>query len=381
MPLFSVSTNNTSTKNTSAKNTSARRARTRRVAVVLLLLCLGLGAIFIIADDDPLVRREISFVHAGHTLKGVLVLPSSTAMPDSCVVFVHGSGDMPRDAYGYYEPLWRLFVEQGWCSLSWDKPGVGESEGDWRLQSMADRADEVAEAIEFLHTHVGLGERQTGLIGFSQAGWVLPKVANLRDDITFLISVSGAVNWLDQSRYSGRQRMIAEGLTEQEIKAEEYAAQQVNALIQRNAPYTTYLEHIEGEVDVEPMSEAFWGFAKRNWQADVRSDLEAIKVPMLALFGSHDAYVDPVSSATAYRQLLERSAAPFFEVHRVDDADHSLMKSDQLKPDHQGMGAWLKLFKIWFLGDAIFADGVLDSLTSWLNRFPKAGTQPTSEGS
>ncbi|MCL7930091.1 alpha/beta hydrolase family protein [Halomonas llamarensis] len=367
MLLFSVSAKNTSTKNTSA----------RRIAVVLLLLCLGLGAIFIIADEDSLVLREISFVHAGNTLQGVLVLPSSTAMPDSCVVFVHGSGDMPRDAYGYYEPLWRQFAEQGWCSLSWDKPGVGESEGDWRLQSMADRSDEVAAAIEFLHTHVGLGERQTGLIGFSQAGWVLPKVANLRDDITFLISVSGAVNWMDQSRYSGRQRMIAEGLTKQEIKAKEYAAEQVNALIQRNAPYATYLEHIEGEVDVEPMSEAFWSFAKRNWQADVRSDLQAIKVPMLALFGSHDAYVDPISSATAYRQLLERSAAPFFEVRRVDGADHSLVKSDQVKHDHQGMDAWLKLFKIWLLGDKIFADGVLDCLASWLDRFPESSAQPT----
>lgn len=365
MPFFSVSTTRVSGK---------------RIAVVLLLLCLGLGAVFIIADEDPLVRREISFVHAGNTLQGVLVLPSSTAMPDACVVFVHGSGDMPRDAYGYYESLWRLFAEKGWCSLSWDKPGVGESEGDWRLQSMADRADEVAAVIEFLHTQVGLGKRQIGLIGFSQAGWVLPKVANLRDDITFLISVSGAVNWMDQSRYSGRQRMIAEGMTEQEIDEEEHTADLVNALIQRDAPYTAYLEHIAGEVDVKPMSEAFWGFAKRNWQADVRSDLQAINVPMLALFGSHDAYVDPISSATTYRQLLKRSAAPFFEVRRFDYADHSLMKSDQVKPEHQGMDAWLKLFKIWFLGDAIFADGVLDCLANWLDRFPKADAQPTPDG-
>ena len=348
---------------------------------VVMLLCLGLGTVFIIADEDPLVRREISFVHAGHTLKGVLVLPGSTAMPDSCVVFVHGSGDMPRDAYGYYEPLWRLLAEQGWCSLSWDKPGVGESEGDWRLQSMADRADEVAAAIEFLHTNVGLGERQTGLIGFSQAGWVLPKVAKLRNDVTFLISVSGAVNWMDQSRYSGRQRMLSEGMTEQEIREEEHVIEQINALIQQDAPYTAYLEYIAGKEGGEPMNEAFWRFVKRNWQADVRSDLQAIKVPMLALFGSHDAYVDTLSSATAYRQLLERSAAPFFEVRRFEHADHRLMKSGQVKTDHQGVDAWLKLFRIWLLGDGIFADGVLDCLESWLDRFSGPGTSSPSEGS
>jgi hypothetical protein len=29
------------------------------------------------------------------------------------------------------------------------------------------------------------------------------------------------------------------------------------------------------------MSEAFWGFVKRNWRADVRTDLQALHVLML----------------------------------------------------------------------------------------------------
>jgi len=188
-----------------------------------------------------------------------------------------------------------------------------------------------------------------------------------------LISVSGAVNWMAQSRYSGRQRMMAESLSGLEIEAAEDAAGAVNALIQSDAPYTDYLSHIAGEVDVKPMSEAFWGFAKRNWRADVRTDLQALDVPMLALFGSHDAYVDPESSAAAYRQLLGLSAVPFFEVRLFDHADHSLMKADQIKPAHQGVAAWLMLLKIWFLGGDIFADGVLASLANWLDKFPEPG--------
>lgn len=77
-----------------------------------------------------------------------MLLPAGTDKPSACMVFVHGSGGMPRDAYGYYESFWRLFARKGWCSLSWDKPGVGGSEGDWRLQSMKDRAADIASTID-----------------------------------------------------------------------------------------------------------------------------------------------------------------------------------------------------------------------------------------
>ncbi|MFT7291532.1 MAG: hypothetical protein ACI8SG_000421 [Marinobacter psychrophilus] len=127
------------------------------------------------------------------------------------------------------------------------------------------------------------------------------------------------------------------------------------------------------------MSEAFWGFVKRNWRADVRTDLQALHVLMLALFGSHDAYVDPESSADAYRQLLGLSAVPFFEVRLFNHGDHGLIKTEQIKPAHQSAVAWLTLLKIWFLEGDISADGVLDSLANWLDKFPKPGIKLAHE--
>lgn len=300
----------------------------------LMVALLALGAIIVLAEEDGLERKAISFVHAGNTLQGLLILPAGTDKPGACTVFVHGSGDMPRDAYGYYESFWRLFADKGWCSLSWDKPGIGGSEGDWRSQSMEDRAAEVSAAIDFLRQDVGLEDGLVGLIGFSQAGWVMPKVVNRRDDVAFMISVSGAVNWMEQSRYSGRKRMQAEGMSEQEIALAERDADRINVLIQSNASYETYLDHIGGASDAEAMSAAFWGFAKRNWRADVWADLRKIDVPMLALFGSHDAYVDPITSAHAYRTELAQSEAPFFVVRIFDHADHGMMVTDNVKPTH-----------------------------------------------
>jgi pimeloyl-ACP methyl ester carboxylesterase len=334
----------------------------------LLVALLALGAMIVLAEEDGLQRHDVSFEHAGNTLRGVLILPAGSDKLTSCMVFVHGSGDMPRDAYGYYESFWRLFARKGWCSLAWDKPGVGGSEGNWRSQAMSDRAAEVGAAIDFLRTQAGLKDGLVALVGFSQAGWVMPKVVGRRHDIAFMISVSGAVDWMEQSRYSGRKRMQAEGMSEQEIDAEERAADGINALIRSDASYEAYLEHIAVLPDAEPMDAAFWGFAKRNWRSNVRADLRKVDVPVLALYGSHDAYVDPVASAATYRAELARSVAPFSEVRIFDHADHGLLATDEVKPAHQGLDAWLMLLRIWLGGDDVFAPGVLECLAEWMDR-------------
>ncbi|WP_292899569.1 alpha/beta hydrolase family protein [Nitratireductor sp.] len=340
---------------------------------------LVLGAIFVLMEEDRLDRRKISFTHAGNTLQGLLLLPAGTDKPSACMIFVHGSGDMPRDAHGYYEAFWRLFANKGWCSMSWDKPGTGGSDGDWRLQSMEDRADEVSAAIDFLRQNLGLENGPVGLIGFSQAGWVLPKVVNRRDDIAFMIPVSGAINWMKQSRYSGRKRMEAEGMSEQEIAAEQRTNDAINALIQSGTSYETYLKHISENSSAQPMSEAFWGFAKRNWRTDVRADLRKIDVPVLALFGTHDAYVDPIESARTYRAELSRSAAPVFEIRIFDHADHGMLATDEVKPTHQGLDAWLMLLRIWFGGDSVFAEGVLECLAEWMDRLEQTSMSIVAE--
>ena len=93
---------------------------------------------------------NVTFQHAGATLSGTVVLP-----PDGEVraglVFLHGSG--PADS-GHWSEWADVFVEHGVASLSYDKPGVGGSDGDWTRQSFADRASEALAAVRFLASDV-----------------------------------------------------------------------------------------------------------------------------------------------------------------------------------------------------------------------------------
>ncbi|MFI9237396.1 alpha/beta hydrolase family protein [Streptomyces sp. NPDC053079] len=155
----------------------------------------------------------------GRRLDGVLARPASGAGPFGLVVFVHGDGPVDATHETFYRPLWESFARAGYASLSFSKPGVGGSEGDWLDQSMADRAEETLAAVAWARARPDVDGRRIGLWGASQAGWVLPKVAARDRSLRFVIAVSPAVNWLRQGRFHLLARSREDGASEQEVRA------------------------------------------------------------------------------------------------------------------------------------------------------------------
>lgn len=71
-------------------------------------------------------------------------------LPQPGLVLVDGSGDGIADGWGSaVDPL----VLCGTVVLTHDKAGCGDSPGDWRTQSLADRADESLAAAALLSSH------------------------------------------------------------------------------------------------------------------------------------------------------------------------------------------------------------------------------------
>ena len=108
-------------------------------------------------------------------------------------------------------------LEAGFAVLSWDKPGVGKSGGDWPNYSMQDRANMLIHASNILKSRDAINPDVIGLWGISQAGWVMPLAITESDNSTFMISVSGAINWLQQGQYYMIKRLEAEGYRQDEI--------------------------------------------------------------------------------------------------------------------------------------------------------------------
>jgi alpha-beta hydrolase superfamily lysophospholipase len=106
----------------------------------------------------PFREEEVHFSSGGNTLAGVLVLPT-TPGPHPAVVFVNGSGETDRTGHGLCPPLWRHFARHGFASLSWDRPGVGRSTGDFEQQTFPDRAAEALTAVRLTRSACGASAR------------------------------------------------------------------------------------------------------------------------------------------------------------------------------------------------------------------------------
>jgi pimeloyl-ACP methyl ester carboxylesterase len=133
-------------------------------------------------------HEDVRFSNGGVQLTGTLISPA-TGRKHPAIILVHGSGAENRE---YVLPWARFLIRRGIAVLGYDKRGVGGSTGDWNTASFDDLAGDVVAAFEYLKTRADIDRGNIGLLGVSQAGWIMPLAAVRAKDIAFLISVSGA---------------------------------------------------------------------------------------------------------------------------------------------------------------------------------------------
>jgi hypothetical protein len=331
---------------------------------VLLVLTLSN-----VADFDPpdVTQREISFPQGGHVLHGTLY---DVATDGPIALLVHGDGAQDRSSDGEYLPLINALTDAGISVFSWDKPGVGASTGNWLDQSMQDRAAETVAALAALRDLPEAEGRTLGLIGFSQAGWVLPRVPSLTNEAAFLVLVGAAVNWQEQGEYYTTRRLEAEGRSAAMI-AEVLRAQQAKNLISL-APATSYsyagylaLEADAGTPDDAVMSQARFGFVQRSFAEDVRAFVLGLALPVLVLSGADDLNVDGAQTVSVYSAALA-GANPHNRFELVPEATHSLLAARYY--NYQLPTQWSLLARARFLlaGRSAYAPQVLTTLTDWI---------------
>ncbi len=301
-------------------------------------------------------ERTVSIPVPGGEVEAVIASPDSGAVRGT-VVFVHGDGPVDATHDGLYRPWWEAAAEAGYATVSWSKPGIGGSSGDWLEQDMDDRADEVSAVIDWLSEQSPPPHGSIGLWGASQAGWVVPKVVAARDDVDFVVAVSPAVNWLRQGRHHLLSELGHSGADEAERDRAIQDSDRTRELLEAGAGYETYRA---GTTDPRPMEPARWGFALRNFRADATADLEAMSVrgvPVLLMLGDHDLNVDADETARVYTRIL----GPDVRVERFDAA-HSMARPAV------GESAPLGLLTAVLWPRALLAPDVLDTYRAFVEQ-------------
>jgi pimeloyl-ACP methyl ester carboxylesterase len=303
---------------------------------------------------------QVTFENGVDSLSGHYLLPDK-GNPKAVILFVHGDGPLEYDAHGYYPLIWERLLRQGFAIFSWDKPGVGESTGNWLAQSMKQRQQEVQSAVTFIRDSYGYSGSQVGLLGFSQAGWVVPALANNNPDIGFIIGVGFAIDWLEQSWYLTRVRLTQQGAHSSAIEAAHAAHLKEINFFGQEPSYESYLEKYGHTAD--PMSEDRYRFVLKNFKVDAAQDYIGLKQPMLLLLGDKDLNVDILNTKEVVETLMGDQQS--IQISIIKNATHGMLDAEHFNEQSPGLSFLLKL--IW-KGERAVAPEFYSVLDEWLSR-------------
>ena len=148
------------------------------------------------ASRISFTSEDVPFTSAdGTQLMGRLSLPDS-ASPVPAFMMLHGSEQGTRDNFGN-KVMGHYLLSRGFAVLNYDKRGVGDSKGVYQEAASASNLQKQAEdaiaGVEYLASRTEIDAKRIGLIGFSQAGWVIPLAASQSEAIGHFVILSGPV--------------------------------------------------------------------------------------------------------------------------------------------------------------------------------------------
>jgi len=176
--------------------------------------------------------------------------------------------------------------------LCYDKRGVGQSTGSYSnvgtgssVEVFPILAGDVVAVVEYVAGRPEIDADRIGLIGGSQAGWLMPLAASLSDEIDFIISISGATSSVG---ISDRFDAIAErGLSEEEIEAD--------------------LASYEGTLGFDP-----------------RPVLEELDIPVLWVYGGRDQSNPTANDISIIEEIVAEHGSDF-TIEFFPTANHELV--------------------------------------------------------
>lgn len=156
------------------------------------------------AQSADFTIQDVKFESQGITLAGSILMPKN---PFAAVVIVHGSDPVKRET-----EFAKRLAKEGIAVLTYDKRGVGESAGVYVGPSVGTNnidpanlnllADDANEAVKIFRTHLNDKKTPIGLLGFSQAGWIIPITASKNKQIEFIVLFScPTITTLEQLRF------------------------------------------------------------------------------------------------------------------------------------------------------------------------------------
>lgn len=300
-----------------------------------------------------------SFASDGKILDGIVSRPVGGDAA-SILILVHSYGPTNVVAGDRFQDIRSKFTAQGVSVVVWDKPGCGNSEGEFDInQPIESSADEIIDAVAALRDSGEHGSDQIGLIGFSRGGWIAPVAISKQPDISFWISVSGTDNF-ENWGYLLRSNMVLEGYSPADITIVYNEWINGNLIFNEGGSYEQYLsasrnfrqnafvqkitgqpfvEHKPGTPEYTKAREEYLAAQSQHQEKRIRYDAEtglpivvhdfdkvlnAISGPVLAIFGANDKHVNWRTTKALYESTIGAKDPSRLTIKVFAGADHAL---------------------------------------------------------
>ncbi|HCM33877.1 alpha/beta hydrolase [Chryseobacterium sp.] len=246
--------------------------------------------------------QDVKFESQNVTLAGSILEPKK---PVAAVVIVHGSDPVKREM-----EFAKRLAKEGIAVFTYDKRGVGESGGVYVGPSVGTNnidpanltllAQDANAAAATFQTYLKDKKIPIGLVGFSQAGWIIPMAASKNPQIDFMALFSGpTITTLEQLRfqfYTNGNKNFWENHTEADA-----------------------IEHTKNDPD------------KYQFVAtDPKTYLNTLSIPGLWLFGEKDIQI-PVKLCIEQLNTLKAQGKPF-EYASFPQLGHNTSSSNDTAP-------------------------------------------------
>lgn len=320
----------------------------------------------------PYRSEDVTYRSGDIQLAGTLTLPQGDG-PFSAVLLLTGSGAQDRDETLFgHKPFLLLadtLTRAGHAVLRVDDRGVGGSGGDLTTATYDDLVGDALAGVAYLKGRPEVDPKRIGLLGHSEGGYFAPLAAQRSHDVAFVILMSvPAVPGEEALVLQNRLLFQAAGAPPEQVKAQvEYIRelagllraqdrQAAEALVRRRIEQqSTALPEAQRQTpqQIENTVRAQTGPAMRSPVTyDPGPALDALDIPVLALFGGKDLQVPPAQSEPILRQWL--AGNPDVTIHTFPQLNHLMQPATT--------GSLDEYIRI----ETTISPEVLDTITQWL---------------
>ena len=278
---------------------------------------------------DIETREDVRFSNGAIQLAGTLRAPARPGRHPA-IILVHGSGAENRD---YILPFARWLVRRGIAVLGYDKRGVGGSSGDWKSAPFEELAGDVLAAFEYLKTRSEIDAAQVGLLGVSQAGWVMPIAAVRAPELAFLVSISGGgIVPAETALDNARSEMMDAGMRTEVIDRILDLMRLQHRFARTGEGWDEYMDarkQLAARFGGAPppsfpgtRDDSLWTTMRAFYFYDPAPTLGRLKTPTLALFGERDRNIVPERNVPAWEAGLKAAGNPDYAIRVLPKANH-----------------------------------------------------------